>query len=531
VAKGRYKHSRPRRVGPLTIAGAIALGLVCAVATAALTRANHGAHRRALPDVARRGEVQAPSPTVAEPIGTKAWAITDPGKQHDLEGYADRVSAFPGDPVKIFVSTTRPSFTVTAYRMGWYGGTQGTSVWTSGTVAGHKQNPSHLDKPTNTVTTSWAPSLSVPTANWPPGDYLLRLDGGGIQRFIPLTLRSRSVGAKLVIVNAVTTWQAYNAWGGYSLYHGAVDDADFDGRARAVSFDRPYAGDGAADFVGNELPLISLVERLGLPVAYVTDVDLHADPTALDGARAVVTLGHDEYWSTQMRDAVTSARDRGVNVAFLGANAVFRHIRMTATSNGPNRLEIDYKRSNEDPLLHTNPREVTSDWREPPVPRIESDLTGVLYECNPVKADLVVTNPGNWLFAGSGATNGTHLPNLIGPEYDRVNPGGPLPHPIEVLAHSPVTCRRVHSFSDVAYYTTTSGAGVFSTGTSSWVAALTCTDVSTCPITGRVVTAVTTNLLKAFTAGPSGLVHPAVENIAALHEFSGDPIAQHASAD
>ena len=44
-------------------------------------------------------------------------------------------------------------------------------------------------------------------------------------------------------------------------------------------------------------------------------------------------------------------------------------------------------------------------------------------------------------------------------------------------------------------------------------------------MTGRVVTAVTTTLLRAFAAGPAGVAHPAIDNLAGLHEFSGDPIA------
>ena len=37
-------------------------------------------------------------------------------------------------------------------------------------------------------------------------------------------------------------------------------------------------------------------ERLGLPLAYISSVDLDLDPHVLDGARAVVSEAHDEYW-------------------------------------------------------------------------------------------------------------------------------------------------------------------------------------------------------------------------------------------
>jgi hypothetical protein len=53
------------------------------------------------------------------------------------------------------------------------------------------------------------------------------------------------------------------------------------------------------------------------------------------GARAVLTLGHDEYWSTAMRQATTTARDRRIDLAFLGGNEVYRLIRFADTPLGP----------------------------------------------------------------------------------------------------------------------------------------------------------------------------------------------------
>jgi hypothetical protein len=319
-----------------------------------------------------------------------------------------------------------------------------------------------------------------------------------------------------VVLNAVTTWQAYNAWGGYSLYHGPT--GAFADRARVVSFDRPYDfGDGAADFTGNEAPLIMLAERLGLPLAYATDVDLHADPHLLDGARAVISLGHDEYYTPAMREALTAARDHGVNIAFLGANAVYRRIRLTPSPIGPHRVEAGYKVAAEDPLLGVDDAQITANWPSPPRADPESSLTGGMYQCNPVHADLVVGNPGHWLFAGTGTTTGDRIPGLIGSEYDRVDIAKETPKLIEVLAHSPVTCRGRPDHSDVSYYTAPSGAGVFDSGTSAWVCAL--ADVCGPGARGDVVraftTRVTTTLLEVFAQGPAGRTHPGARSVPA----------------
>ena len=97
---------------------------------------------------------------------------------------------------------------------------------------------------------------------------------------------------------------------------------------------------------------------------------------------------------------------------------------------------------------------------------------GDLYECNPVKADMVITEGSAWVFAGTGLADGDHIPNLVGPEYDRVQPAVVTPHTIEVLAHSPVRCHGKPSYSDMSYYVAASGAGVFATGTNWWICAL-----------------------------------------------------------
>jgi hypothetical protein len=118
----------------------------------------------------------------------------------------------------------------------------------------------------------------------------------------------------------------------------------------------------------------------------------------------------------------------------------------------------------------------------------------------------------------------------VGIEYDRVNPDSPVERPIEILSHSPLTCRGVNSYSDSAYYTHSGGAGVFSTGTLRWVASL-ARPYPPFGLNGRTAaftTKVTANVLRGFADGPAAAKHPARDNLAATHEWAGDPIgAQH----
>jgi len=465
--------------------------------------------------------------------GDPNWQISQLGAPEAMLGYTGQASVLPGEPVTLYASTTARSFTVSAFRMGWYNGDLARLLWKSGTVRGRQQSPYTVAQETNTVQTDWGPSLTIPTDDWPAGSYLLRMDAeSGPQRFAPVTVRSASTAGKVVLKNSTSTWQAYNTWGGYDLYNGPGGAADYNNRSLVVSLDRPLDLDGAFMFLAHDRPLIELAERMGLPLAYVTSIETATDPRLLDGASAFFSLGHDEYWTPEERAYVTAARDAGVNIAFLGANCCFRRIRLAPTSLGANRQVICYRTSyTEDPLYGKDDALVTNDFREPPDPDPESSMTGTLYESNPTNAHYVVASPGSWLFAGTGAAKGTSFPGIVGIEYDRVNPDSPVERPIEVLSHSPLTCRGVNSYSDSAYYTHASGAGVFNSGTMRWVGSLEPWRYSEFGVNrrgGTFVKKVTANVLRAFADGPAAAKYPAHDNLDAMQEYAGDPIAaQH----
>ena len=339
------------------------------------------------------------------------------GAPDAIEGYAGSASVLPGHSFRLYVSTTAPSFRVQALRMGWYGGDQAREVWESGSIHGHIQASARISVATRTVSAPWQPSLNVGTAGWPPGDYLLRLvASNGPERYVPITLRSRSTAGKVVLLTGVTTWQAYNLWGGYDLYDGPHGFRD---RSYAVSFDRPYDQTGAALFLYFDQPPVALAESTGVPLAYETDLDLDKHPGLLAGARAVISLGHDEYYSAAMRAALLAARNAGTNLAFLGANAMYRHIRLVPSLLGPDRIEIAYKVARLDPEYGHHDDATTQNWRDPPDPRPESVITGVFYECYPASAAYVVYSPDSWIFAGTGIHRARHFrassdPNTTG---------------------------------------------------------------------------------------------------------------------
>jgi hypothetical protein len=447
--------------------------------------------------------------------GTPDWAISnEPSAWDKIRGFTDRVSAQRGDDVGLFVSTGAESYRVEAYRMGYYAGVGARRVWSSDELPGSTQPFARNDAATGMYDAPWARSTSITvTDDWTPGIYMLKLvssDGGS--SFVPLTIRDDDSHAAILVQSSVTTWQAYNAWGGANLYTGPKFLTST--RSRVVSFDRPYDGTGSGEYFGREDLLVTQIEAMGLDVSYTTDVDTHAHPELLLNHKVFISGAHDEYWSKEMRDGVEAARDAGVNLIFLGANASFRRIRLEPSELGPNRHEVNYRVASEDPLNNVDPVRVTTSWRDAPNPRPESAMIGNLYECNPVSADMVIGEASSWVFSGTGLKNGDKLAKLVGNEYDRVTPERPTPANIEVLAHSPVVCRGVKSFSDATYYTASSGAGVFATGTFQIEAHLgpPCADDQIHGVDCQV-RKLMTNVLVTFGNGPAGVEHPSKNNL------------------
>ncbi|MFE9425172.1 N,N-dimethylformamidase beta subunit family domain-containing protein [Kitasatospora sp. NPDC006697] len=530
--------SRPGRRTFLGLAGGAAAGIAAAGAGLAACGSDGGskggaASAAVAPPEAPAAGPASPSATASasaaqkenDKPGNPDWRIGNAGPDRAIEGWADRVSVLPGEKFGLHVSTTAPGYRVTAYRMGYYGGARGRQVWQSDHLPGSRQSAATVDKATRMVSTDWPVGTTVDTTGWPEGSYLLRLDadGGAGQRYVPVTVRSAATAGKLVVVNAVATWQAYNLWGGYNLYNGPT--GGYPTRSLVASFDRPYdTYDGAGLFMVYETPLIALAEKLGLPLAYTTSTDLAGSPDLLKGALAVLSLGHDEYWSPEQRAHVAAARDAGTNLAVLGANCCFRRVRYEPSPTGPDRQVVCYKTSYQEDPGFKQGKPATNDYRVAPGADPESSLLGVIYDGYPVDEPYVVTDPDHWLFAGTGAKAGDSFPHLVGVEYDRVNTGFDTPRPIEILAHSPVTCEGRRSFSDTAFYAAPSGAGVFASGTMRWVESLDATgdgsngnDHAMNAQTGALTTQVTTTLLQAFAAGPAGKAHPPQDNVAQVY--------------
>jgi hypothetical protein len=441
--------------------------------------------------------------------GSPDWRIGAPASP-PISGFADHTSAQEGQALGLYVSTTAPTFTATAYRMGWYGGAGARQVWASPPTPSAAQPTCPVDPSTYMVSCPWSKSLTTTiTAAWPQGDYLIKLTAvGGGSSYVPLTITDPASTSAYVLINSVLTWQAWNPYGGHSAFSGAhgQQGPNTPDRSRVVSFDRPYDysfsnGDGASDFIGLELPAVQYAESHGLDVTYLTDIDVTDQPQLLTHHKAVFSLGHNEFWSAPERQALLDAQRAGVNLAFLGATAGLRPARLQPSPLGPDRQEVAYRDATADPIYATQPQLATAnEWANPPLDKPNYDVTGEPYGGYDINAPMVVTDPTAWVWAGTGASAGIQLPGVIGGDYDHVV-AGEGPPGVRVLASSPVKTSYGHTdTATMSYYTAASGGGVIDTGTITWVGFLTCPTGVAC----TTVQGATGNIFRVFGTGPAG---------------------------
>jgi hypothetical protein len=187
----------------------------------------------------------------------------------------------------------------------------------------------------------------------------------------------------------------------------------------------------------------------------------------------------------------------GTNLAFLGANACYRQIRLQPSSIGPNRQQVCYKDAAEDPLSGVNDAEVTGpSWISAPTNWPESHLIGSMYQSVRANDDLVIADASSWFFDGCNLKDGQRLPYVVQGEYDRFVPSLPGPQNVDVLTHSPVS--KQDNWSDMTYYTVPGGGGVLASGNASFIGKLSNTTAFPSNVVPAAIPGVTDILLRAM---------------------------------
>jgi hypothetical protein len=413
--------------------------------------------------------------------------------------------------VDLYVNSTQKTFQVKAYRLGNYAGLGQRLVWSSPVTPVVAQAPATVDPATRTTSCNWKVSLKVDTSAWPEGFYYLVLFAPSPwysripapqPHMIPLVVESASLAGKAVVVFNDLTMQAYNKWGGASLYTGR--DGKVPSRSLKVSFDRPYADPDV--FETYNVPMIRTAESITdsrVSLGYTTEARLAGNPALLTGAAAILFSGHSEYWTRGMRHSVESARDAGTNVAFFGANNVYWRTRTEPSALGPDRLVVCYREAALDPLASAHPELATTRWQDAPYPEPECSLTGSMYGDLRVTGTFTVTEPSFFAFQGTGVKRGATFPGLVAGETDANSHSSSQPGNLMVFSHSPSSgSYRTKDWSDGSVYTTRSGSAVINMASTNWLAAQYDPAV---PARSRDFAAqVTRNIITAAAQGPIG---------------------------
>src|SRR5690349_22320854 len=325
------------------------------------------------------------------------WDVSGSGSAA-LQGFATQMSVNVGETVNFKIKSTATSYRLDIYRMGWYGGNGARLVATVNPV-GRQTQPNCL---TNAATGlvdcgNWAVSASwaVP-ATAVSGIYfarLVRTDSTAGSSHVVFVVRDDASHSDLLFQTSDTTWQAYNTYGGNSLYTGSPA-----GRAYKVSYNRPFInrGDptgttGERDYLFDaEYPMIRWLEANGYNVSYMSGIDTDRIGNQIRNHRAFMSVGHDEYWSGQQRANVEAARDAGVNLAFFSGNEVFWKTRWENSidsSHTPYRTLVSYKETHANAKIDPTPT-WTGTWRDPRFSppsdggRPENALTGTIFMVN-----------------------------------------------------------------------------------------------------------------------------------------------------
>jgi methionine-rich copper-binding protein CopC len=369
-----------------------------------------------LPTVMSPAHAQAPS-SCANPVACEnqlpgtPQSVWDVGSNDpNIQGFADPFSVNVGGSINFKIQSIA-SYSIDIYRMGYYGG-DGARLITSLTpnVSASESQPACN---TNTVTGlvdcgDWSVSATwnVPTTAV-SGVYFAHIYTANDtdENQIPFVVTNTASTANIVFMTSDETWQAYNDWGGYSLYTGDATGSPWccsaldPGRATQVSYNRPFATRfdtpyGEDFFFSMEFPMIEFLEENGYDVTYVSEADVSAPGAAsmLEQHKIFLNAGHSEYWDSGARANLTSARNAGVNIAFFTGNTMWWKTRWANSQYGnePYRTLITYKESldtvQDDPA---DPPTWTGAWRDPRFMasgddsgQPENALTGQLWTVN-----------------------------------------------------------------------------------------------------------------------------------------------------
>jgi len=409
--------------------------------------------------------------------------------------YTDKLSYEPGETVRVHASTTAPSFDALVVR----DTADPETVLALRAIKGARyETPGDC----SVRGCGWpvAFEFTIP-ADWPSAAYRLTTSAGAFAEHHHLFIVRPTMQAaswaerRLLLVASTATWTAYNDWGGSNHYEGitgpggnqfspvlSLDRPLARGFAllppqapRVALAERPPAGArpryphmewayrngfskkyASAGWASYDRHFAHWAEREGYAVDIISQTDLHFRSALIDRYPCLVFVGHDEYWSWEMRDAIDAYVEKGGRVARFAGNFMWQ-IRLE--DQGRRQVCYKYRARAEDPFRGGDrAHRVTDSWEAPEVGRPGALTFGLnatrgLYAgwggCVPRGArGFPIYRPEHWAFAGTGLYYGDILggeSHVFGYEVDGLDyvvrgglayPSGAeaVPEGLEILA-------------------------------------------------------------------------------------------------
>ena len=483
---------RPRgsRLTRRAVIGAAAAGVVAVAAYEYLDQDKVGPTRPAAATGSNPVVTENAKPGSADyQVGVdETLAVSDIDRQ--IQGYANRDSVSPGEPIDFHVATAKAQkFEIAFYRIGYYGGAGARLMDKTPAIDGR---PGAVPKPdeTGTIACDWPVSwtLNVP-ADWISGIYVaVFTSADGYRSYTPFTVRELNRRSDILVMQPTTTYQAYNMWplngvAGKSFYRGFYKGklVGLSQRAVTVSFDRPYAEHGLPILYELDFSFARWAEQQQYDVTYATSTDLHLGLIDPEKYSAIIHSGHDEYWSAQMRAKSEEFYAKGTHLAYLAANSCYWHVRVGDAPDGrPARTVTCYKESKFNDVEgdpHAGPEGPTIRWRalDKNGLRSEQGFMGVQYNGIPVKpTPLVVKSADHWVWKGTGLKNGSKIPDLVFGEADGYDEEMPSPKKVTqtLLSSSPYKDSRGPRVQNTSLLVDKHDTMIFVGGTYNWPLAL-----------------------------------------------------------
>ena len=431
--------------------------------------------------------------------GAQIW--TRSFRDQRIWGYIDRHSVRVGETFALMLSLApggrEISGHVEFFRIGDYPDGQ-KRIWSSPSLRVTHQP---ISLTAASIGANWTPSVeSIDTVAWPAGyysaDFIEDATGAVDMQVAQVIVRTPERAADVLFKVTTNTYQAYNAWGGHSLYPSET----LTKRGAIVSFDRPTN----PSFFEYDLYLVRWLERLaaaeGFSIDYASNFDVHAEPDLIDRYRLVICGAHDEYWSKEEFDAFERRIfGRGANTIFFGANTAYWQVRYADVDRPPDggdrgRQLITYKGLN-DPILRRTARPdalllATAEFRGGNR-RPETMLLGVGYQ-NWFNFDsdgsprfaYTVESTDQPFFVGTGYKKGDFVADVVGYEWDNRDPAGdggrlwaegrsriamlPADNLHVLFSGAPVGANGAAGRAEAVYFRSVAGAKVFSSGSIRW---------------------------------------------------------------